>query len=113
MSLSLNELRSRVCVPLKGMENALSDKQIHQALSELSFWKLSDDKKVISRKVNFADFYKTMAFVNALAWIAHQHDHHPDLMLGYNYCLIQFTTHDVGGLSLNDFTCAAQIDALL
>ena len=53
-----------------------------------------------------------MAFVNAVAWVAHQQDHHPDLEVGYNRCKIVYTTHAVGGLSLNDFICAAHIDAL-
>ena len=55
----------------------------------------------------------TMAFVNAVAWIAHREDHHPDLLVSYNRCTVRFNTHSVGGLSINDFICAAKVDGLL
>jgi 4a-hydroxytetrahydrobiopterin dehydratase len=67
----------------------------------------------IERSFSFADFHATMAFVNALAYIAHREDHHPDLQVSYNRCTVHFSTHSVGGLSLNDFICAAHINALL
>jgi len=54
-----------------------------------------------------------MAFVNAIAWMAHQEDHHPDLEVSYNFCRVRYTTHAIGGLSENDFICAAKVDALL
>ena len=54
-----------------------------------------------------------MAFVNAVAWIAHQEDHHPDLEVGYNRCHVRYSTHAIGGLSANDMICAAKIDDLL
>jgi len=60
----------------------------------------------------FANYYQTMAFVNALAWISHREDHHPDLEVGYNKCRVQYATHAIGGLSENDFICAAKADAL-
>ena len=71
------------------------------------------DDGAIERRYDFADFHQTMAFVNALAWIAHREDHHPDLALGYNRCVVRFNTHSVGGISINDFICAAKVDALL
>lgn len=67
----------------------------------------------IERSFSFADFHATMAFVNALAFIAHREDHHPDLQVSYNRCTVRFSTHSVGGLSINDFICAAHINALL
>jgi 4a-hydroxytetrahydrobiopterin dehydratase len=60
-----------------------------------------------------ADFYRVMAFVNALAWIAHRENHHPDLSLGYNRVVVRFSTHDAGGVTMNDFICAAHADALV
>ena len=54
-----------------------------------------------------------MSFVNAVAWIANQENHHPDMKVGYNYCEIDYSTHAIGGLSENDFICAKKIDALL
>jgi 4a-hydroxytetrahydrobiopterin dehydratase len=75
-------------------------------------WSLDPDSGRISRELRFADYYQTMAFVNAVAWIAHQQDHHPDMEVHFNRCVVHFSTHAVGGLSRNDFICAARIDAL-
>lgn len=75
-------------------------------------WSLTDDRSAIERTFRFKDYYHTIAFVNALAWVAHSQDHHPDLNAGYNRCRVTFSTHSVGGLSENDFICAAHIDAL-
>jgi 4a-hydroxytetrahydrobiopterin dehydratase len=77
-----------------------------------SDWRLADDGGALKRSFGFDDFYRTMAFVNAVAWIANAEDHHPDLEVGYNYCRITFSTHSIGGLSENDFICAAKVDAL-
>lgn len=76
-------------------------------------WSLGENGQVIERSFRFKNYYQTIAFVNALAWIAHHQDHHPDLEVGYNRCVIHFSTHSVGGLSENDFICAARIDALV
>jgi len=75
-------------------------------------WRIAEDGRSIRRAFGFDDFYQTMAFVNAVAWIANAEDHHPDLEVGYNYCRMAFSTHTVGGLSENDFICAAKVDAL-
>ncbi|HHJ17933.1 MAG TPA: 4a-hydroxytetrahydrobiopterin dehydratase [Gammaproteobacteria bacterium] len=75
-------------------------------------WSLSEDGLVLQRGFRFRDYYQTIAFVNALAWVAHREDHHPDLEVGYNRCVVNYSTHSVGGLSENDFICAARIDAL-
>jgi pterin-4a-carbinolamine dehydratase len=69
-------------------------------------------RKSLERTWKFTDFHRTMAFVNAVAWIAHVEDHHPDLEVGYNRCRMRYTTHAIGGLSENDFICAAKVDAL-
>jgi 4a-hydroxytetrahydrobiopterin dehydratase len=75
-------------------------------------WILDLDSGRISRELRFADYYQTMAFVNAVAWIAHQQDHHPDMDVHFNRCVVHLSTHAVDGLSRNDFICAARIDAL-
>ena len=80
---------------------------------QLEGWELADDGNSISRKYRFKNFYRTMAFVNAMAWIANEEDHHPDFSTGYNYCDVTYTTHALNGLSENDFICAAKINALL
>lgn len=76
-------------------------------------WNNIDDGKGIQRTFQFKNYYQTIAFVNALAWVAHAQDHHPDLVVSYNRCVVNYSTHSVGGLSENDFICAARIDALV
>lgn len=84
---------------------------VDRHLARAPGWTLN--KGAIERRYDFADFHQTMAFVNALAWIAHREDHHPDMALSYNRCVVRFNTHSVGGISINDFICAAKVDALL
>ena len=73
----------------------------------------SGDLKLLSKAFRFDDYHRTMAFVNAVARIAHREDHHPDLEVGYSTCVVRYSTHSIGGLSHNDFICAAKIDRLL
>lgn len=87
--------------------------QVEALLGEVPGYKLDEKREQISKQYSFADFYETIAFVNALAYIANQQDHHPDLVVGYDKCKVSFTTHDAGGLTENDFICAARIDALI
>jgi len=84
-----------------------------QALAtSLPGWVLAADGKSISRRFRFTDFEATMSYVNSLAAVAHRHDHHPDLKVGYNYCEVLFTTHDAGGLTTLDAECARAAQAL-
>ena len=106
-------LREQHCTPITKGAAPLDAGRVLELLTQLQEWQLADDHKSISRAFRFADFYKTMAFVNALAWVAHQEDHHPDLEVGYNRCTVHYSTHAAQGLTLNDFICAARIDALL
>ena len=110
--MSACELTSKHCVPCEGGTQALDRKEAEKLLSQLHDWSLSDDGKRISKDFKFKGFYKTMAFVNAMAWIANQEGHHPDFETGFNHCLVNFTTHAIDGLSENDFICAAKIDGL-
>ena len=93
---------------------ALDDAQAQAWLTHLIGWDIqrSGDAVVLTRTFTFSDFHRTMAFVNAVAWIAHEQDHHPDLSVSYSRCTLNWSTHSVGGLSLNDFICAARVDAL-
>jgi len=92
----------------------LDNERIGPMLAQLhDDWALSDNGAAIRRTVRFKNYYQTIAFVNALAWIAHAEDHHPDLEVGYNRCVVNFSTHSAGGLSANDFICAAHLDALI
>lgn len=94
---------------------ALTDEQAARLLEQLTAWTIEreGDAVVLTRTHSFPDFHRTMAFVNAVAWIAHEQDHHPDLLVAYSRCTVNWSTHSVGGLSINDFICAARVDALL
>ena len=109
----MNDLASRTCQSCEGGIPYLEAAKAQELLKQLDGWTLNDASTKISRKFSFKDFYQTMAFVNAVAWIANQEGHHPDLELSYNSCLAHFSTHAIGGLSENDFICAAKVDALL
>jgi len=87
--------------------------QIETLLGEVPGYEVDDARANISKEYEFADFYETIAFVNALAYIANQEDHHPDLTVSYNKCSVAFSTHDAGGLTENDFICAARVNALI
>lgn len=106
-------LTNRTCVFFdKGMTALSHDEALH-LLSQLdSGWRLDAQNREIYKDFIFKGFYRTMAFVNAMAWIANSENHHPDFEVGYNHCLVRFSTHVIGGLSENDFICAAKVDAL-
>lgn len=89
---------------------ALDAARTQEMLGELDGWSLQAQK--ISRTFQFKNYYQTIAFVNAVAWMTHREDHHPDMTVGYNTCRVEYTTHSAGGLSANDFICAAKVDAL-
>ncbi|OGT64026.1 MAG: 4a-hydroxytetrahydrobiopterin dehydratase [Gammaproteobacteria bacterium RIFCSPHIGHO2_12_FULL_45_9] len=108
----MSELHKIRCVACEGGIPALTTDEIGKYLPKVSQWRVSADGKFINRRFSFANFYQTMAFVNAIAWMAHQENHHPDLEVGYNYCHVKYNTHAVDGLTKNDFICAAKIDAL-
>ena len=94
---------------------ALSATELVTKLVELQGWSLNGDgtNVAIEKTFRFANYFETIAFVNAVAFVAHQQDHHPDLSVHYNRCVVRFNTHDVGGISSTDLDCAARVDALL
>lgn len=109
-----SDLSSKHCESCEGIGQALNHLQVQILMPQLAEgWEVNADQKVIKKEFKFKDFYQSMAFVNAIAWIANTENHHPDLELGYNYCHVAFTTHALDGLSHNDFICAAKIDALI
>ncbi|MFT3762516.1 MAG: 4a-hydroxytetrahydrobiopterin dehydratase [Pseudoxanthomonas sp.] len=106
------------CLPRKGIEHRLTPARIAELLPEVPGWELTVDPvskhaHALAKTFTFANYHETMAFVNALAYIAHREDHHPDLGVHYNRAVVRFSTHDVGGLSENDFICAAKADKLV
>ena len=96
-------------------KRALTATQIVAKLTHIDGWMLNGDGPTVAieKTFRFADYYQTIAFVNALAFIAHAQNHHPDLSVHWNRCVVKFSTHDVNGLSHSDFDCAARVDALL
>ena len=97
------------------VRTALSATQIIANLAKTEGWKLHGDGAdlAIEKTYKFENFLKTMAFVNAIAYLAEQQDHHPELLLTYSTCSVRFNTHDVNGISSTDFECATQFDALV
>ena len=100
------------CLPRRGHEHRLGQARIAELMPQLPGWELAEEGRALLRTFAFKDYLHTLAFVNALAWIAHREDHHPDLSVHYDRCEVRYSTHDVGGLSENDFICAARADAL-
>lgn len=109
----MNDLASRTCQSCEGGIPPLEPAKAQELLKQVNGWATNDTNTEINREFSFKDFYQTMAFVNAVAWIANQEGHHPDLEVSYNSCLVHFSTHTIGGLSDNDFICAAKVDGLL
>jgi 4a-hydroxytetrahydrobiopterin dehydratase len=105
----MTNLLHQKCQALSGPP--MGEAAIRDHLAQVSGWHLSDG--AIEKSFGFKNYHETMAFVNALAWIAHTEDHHPDLAVSYNRCVVRFNTHSVGGISVNDFICAAKADALV
>jgi 4a-hydroxytetrahydrobiopterin dehydratase len=111
--MSLSPLATQHCTPLKGKENELSAPRVAELLATLPGWHTANDGKAIIKDFKFPDFHRTLGFINAVGFMANQEDHHPDLEAGYGHCQVLWSTHDVGGLSMNDFICAARVEALL
>lgn len=105
-------LATQQCHPRKGKEHLVDDARAAELLGVMPGWERTDDGKAIAKTFRFEDFYETLGFVNAIGWMANQQDHHPDLEVGYNRCAVRWSTHDVGGLSMNDFICAAKVEAI-
>jgi len=104
------DLANKHCKPCEGGVPPLSQEEVSTMLKELDGWVLYDH--LIGKTYEFKDYYQTMAFVNAVAWLSHREDHHPILTVEYNKCYVEYFTHAIGGLSENDFICAAKVDEL-
>ena len=104
------ELSKTKCGPCVAGAPPLADAEAARLLAMLNGW--AREGNAIVKIYRFSNYYETLAFVNATAWVSHREDHHPDLAVGYNHCQVSYTTHAVGGLSNNDFICAAKMDAL-
>ena len=107
--INLNELNCSAC---SGNTPKLSEKEIINNLNLLNMWSLNDEKEMIFKKFNFKTFKKSLDFANLVGKIADKEGHHPDLSIGWGYCLIMIHTHAIQGLSINDFILASKIDHL-
>jgi 4a-hydroxytetrahydrobiopterin dehydratase len=108
-----NELANRTCKPCEGGVKPLQETEAKKLLEDLhQDWCISEDGLQISRTFTFPAYSRSLGFANAVAWIAITQGHHPDLLLSYSKCVVNWTTHAIGGLSENDFICAAKVDLL-
>ena len=103
-------LASQQCRELSAENPALNHDEASTLLTKLDPQWHAIENRAISFNYTFSNYYQTIAFVNVIAQIAHQQDHHPDLLVSYNRCTVTYSTHSVGGLSINDFICAAKIN---
>ena len=110
--MTITDLALKHCQACAPGASSLSREQAQSLLAHTPGWSLNDAATSIERSYRFGNYYETMAFVNALAWVAHREDHHPDIEVGYNRCHVRYSTHSVNGLSENDFICAAKINRL-
>ena len=106
----MSNLLSQRCRALEGGA-PMSDAAVHDHLAQVSGWHLKEG--AIEKTYAFRNYFETIAFVNALAWVCNTEDHHPDLLVSYSRCVVRFNTHSVAGISINDFICAAKADALV
>lgn len=89
----------------------MGETEIRNHLTQVSGWQV--ERGALEKTFSFKNYYETIAFVNALAWICHIEDHHPELLVTYDRCIVRFSTHSVGAISRNDFICAAKADGLV
>lgn len=109
----MSDLASRRCVACRAGMPRLDAEGARTLLPDVPGWSTVDDGKAIARTFTFENYYQTLAFVNAAAWIAHTEDHHPELEVHWGKCVVKYWTHAVDGLTENDFICAAKVNALL
>ena len=110
MSTTAQDLVRKKCKPCEGGVDPMTEVQIGHMLKGVQGWEYHDG--MIRKTYSFKNYYQTMAFVNAAAWVSHREDHHPDITVGYNKCDVAYMTHAINGISENDFICAAKLDAL-
>lgn len=106
-------LIEKKCQGCEGDATLLSLSDILDLLTKIPHWILESNNKKIMREFYFKNHYQTIAFVNRIAWLSHQENHHPDLTVNFNKCIVQYTTHALNGLSENDFICAAKVNAFV
>ena len=106
------ELKNLKCAPCSGKTPKLKPEEISNHLSQLDEWSVNNEQEMIFKKFNFKNFKEALKFTNIVGNIAEEEGHHPDISIGWSYCLIMIHTHAIKGLSINDFILAAKIDQL-
>ena len=108
--MATRDFSKEKCKPPESGLSPLTETAIQTHLAQLAGWEYVEGE--IVKTYSFKNYYETMAFVNATAWVSHREDHHPDIELGYNKCRVRYSTHAIGGISDNDFICAAKLEVL-
>jgi 4a-hydroxytetrahydrobiopterin dehydratase len=106
----MSNLLHQRCQALEGGA-PMGDAAIRDHLAQLSGWHLNNGS--IEKTFSFKNYHETISFVNALAWISHTEGHHPELAVSFGRCVVRFNSPSLGGVSINDFICAAKADALI
>ncbi|WP_376872620.1 4a-hydroxytetrahydrobiopterin dehydratase [Albirhodobacter sp. R86504] len=107
----MTDLKDQSCGECNSSVVALDDEQIAPLKAQLHpDWTLDDAGKTLTRRFTFKGFSKAVLTANLAAFVSDKEGHHADIAFGWGYCAVSFTTHDVGGLSQNDFICAAKLD---
>lgn len=107
------DLADKTCEPCQGGIAPYGRDEVAKMMAQLDGWTLSDDATSIRRRFGFKGFLKAVEMANLAAWLGNKQGHHPDIAFGWGYCEVTFTTHEAGGLTENDFICAARLDALV
>lgn len=109
----MSQLDNSRCLPCEGGVDPLDKTAVDKHLAALTgVWHVNSDYTKIHREFEFKNYYHTMAFVNAIAWMTHHENHHPDLEVHYNRCIVHYQTHAISGLSINDFICASKVERI-
>jgi 4a-hydroxytetrahydrobiopterin dehydratase len=111
--MTSDDLARRSCVPCAAGSVPHDAGTARQMMAQVPQWTLSEDATAITRRFAFKGFAKAVEMANLAAWLGNKQGHHPDVAFGWGYCAVTFTTHAAGGLTDNDFICAARLDALV
>lgn len=102
---------AKKCKACEGADvKVFTEAEARDAAAELDGWQVKG--REISKTFSFKDYGQTAAFVNAVVWIAHNENHHPEIEFGYKNCTVRYSTHKKNGITENDFICAAKINEL-
>jgi len=112
--LKPSDLVVKRCVACNAGTRAIPEDAVRNVVANLAGWEVTAiGTPEIAKTYRFKNFHETMAFVNAVAWISHKEDHHPDMEVGYNRCRVRYSTHAIGAISENDLICAAKVESLM